>query len=124
MFDTKTIRGLAAVYTLLFVCVIGAGLGAYATYSIHTVKAQVKAVQAAVGDQNLVRQADKAITQTAQQQGFGVIKIVVKSVKTDGDKASVDAVVTVTDGVSPNQTVELVVSFNRSTWQVDGLQPK
>lgn len=119
----STVKGFATMYALLALTVLGAGLGAYAAYTDHGLARKVSHVQAAVGDENLTRLADQAITTQAQQAGLGVKRIVVKSARTAGARAVVDAVVTLTDGVS-DRVLDVVVSFTRSTWQVSNLVAK
>lgn len=81
---------------------------------------RVAHIEAQLGDQNLTRLADKYIAQSAQAQGFAVVKIVVLRTETKGDSAKVTARVTLTDGTN-QQTVELVVTFTRGVWNVQGM---
>lgn len=111
-----------ALYLVLGVFAACAVAGAVGFALVIPARAQVKHVQAELGDQNLTRVADKAIAQVAQAQGFAVVSIKIERVVEHGDSATVTARVTVTDGVT-NQTVGLKVHLSRGVWTSDGLSP-
>lgn len=115
----KTIRGFAVVYALLFLVLIGSGLGAYAAYTLPSVKHDVAAVKASLGDQNLTRLANEYVKRIAAGQGFSVRKLTVLRVNAPkgSDGATVTVRVTVADAVGVVQTLNLVVSFKRGVWQ-------
>lgn len=117
----STIRGIAAIYTLLALILIGSGLGAYAAYTSHGTTARVAHIEGQLGDQNIDRIAEKYIAQAAQAQGLAVKQIRVVSTKVVGDTATVVASVTVTDGLS-DQTVKLRVTVVRGIWQPTNLE--
>lgn len=116
----KTIRGFAVLYALLFFVVIGSGLGAYATYSMHGVKHDVATVKASLGDQNLTRLASKYVNQRATAAGLSVVKMRVTSVKVDGDNATVYATATFSDGVQ-QVTQHLKIALKRGVWNAETL---
>lgn len=116
----SSVRGIAAVYALLFLVVIASGFGAYAAYNIPQVKHDVKVVKQSMGDQNLTRLADKYIGDRAALIGMGVVKITVLSVAVKGDSATVVARVTFTDGTHQvTQTVK--VELHRGIWNPQSL---
>lgn len=110
----------AAIYALLAICLIGIIPGTIALGLAHSTRAKIAHVQEQLGDTNLTRLADKAITDAAQSQGLGVRKIVVRSVVSHGNAATVVARVTVTDGIT-EQTVDLRVTFQRGVWAVSNI---
>lgn len=112
----KTIKGFAAVYALLFLVVIGSGLGAYAAYNIRPVKQDMKTVKASLGDQNLSRVATEYVTRIAAAQGFTVRKLTVLKVATKTDTATVTVRVALVDTAGMVQTLTLAVSLKRGLW--------
>ncbi len=119
----KTIRGFAVVYALLFLVVIGSGLGAYAAYNIPAIKHDVKVVKQSLGDQNLTRLTDEYVRRIAGAQGFAVDKLLVLKVVTKGDAAYVTVKATVVDAYGSSQTVTLLVTFKRGVWNATGAVP-
>lgn len=112
-----------ALYLALGVIAACSIAGAISLALIVPTRAQVRHVQAQLGDTNLTRLADKAIAEAAQAQGFAVVRVVVLHTSVRGDVASVTARVTVTDG-SRDQTVVLVVGFQRGVWSVSNIAAK
>jgi len=128
--SAKLVSRFAALYALLVLVVIGAGLGAYACYQLPS-KASVRvarfhAREIAVlrrkqGDTNLTRLADKYLTEQAQAHGLGIVKIVVRRIAISGDTARVYMDATFTDGTS-EQTQQLLIVFRRGVWQPTVIQ--
>jgi hypothetical protein len=111
----------AIIYATLAICVIGSIAGTTALALTPSTRAEIRHVQAQLGDTNLARIAEHYIAQAAQQQGLAVEKITVTKVDVNGDQAHVHATVVVTDGVS-SQRVDLVVDIGRGVWQPSGVR--
>ena len=115
----KTIRGFAVVYAILFVVLIGSGLGAWAAYNVRAVQAQVAKVKSDIGNTDVVKAAEANIQSSATTNGITISSQTITKIVPDPTDPNVvyvyDTVRTVEAG-----TIKLKLTVSKGVWQVTG----